>query len=75
MLLGINLGHRRSMFVDLLSLLSPFLQRLSFSPGTDKLLGHFHINTLIKKKIKFSSYIEIRNGAVAKSYNGLLINV
>jgi hypothetical protein len=55
-LLGINLGHRRSMFVDLLILLSSFLQRLSFSPGTDKLLGDFPINTLIKKKIKFSSH-------------------
>ncbi len=34
------------------------------------------VTTLIKKKIKFSSYIlEIQNGAVAKSYmtNGLLI--
>jgi hypothetical protein len=35
------------------------------------------MSTLIKKKIKFSSYMykEIQNGAVAKSYmtNGLLI--
>jgi hypothetical protein len=44
-------------------------------PKTSHLAAHSAQPTVIKKKNKFSSYKEIQNVAVAKSYmiNGLLI--
>ncbi len=40
---GINLGHRRPMFVILILTWS-FLQRISVSASTDKLFGDIHVN-------------------------------
>jgi hypothetical protein len=56
----------------------PFLPPISALPRLENKHNFFSyrmVDTLIKKKIKFSSYKEIQKGAVAKSYmrKGFLI--